>query len=195
MVRLHKIQAGNKHLSFNDLNFINMKRSNIFLTIIALIGIVFTSCKEDRSYPAGLPEYENYYYAGFLPWNNTGTESVFRTQTTLVKFPVELHSVYVRDYDAEAKYSLVATGQANPAIVGQDFNFVDKSGNVLQPANGLYTLKFAQAKAKVDTIYVKLLNSSLPGTRKIEIDIVKNETTQYTVGNFSQAFKRFLEVK
>lgn len=172
-----------------------MKKVNIFLTLILGMSAAFTSCKEDREYPAGLPEYENYYYAGFLPWNNTGTESVFRTQTTLVKFPVQFHSAYVRDYDSEAKYTLISTGQANPAVVGQDFNFVDKSGAVIQPTNGLYTLKFAQSKAKVDTIYVKLLNSSIAGTRKIEINIVKNETSQYTVGNFSQAFKRFLEVK
>ncbi|HTM99524.1 MAG TPA: hypothetical protein VL088_12295 [Pedobacter sp.] len=172
-----------------------MKKVNIFLALILGMSIAFTSCKEDREYPAGLPEYENYYYAGFLPWNNTGTESVFRTQTTLVKLPVQFHSVYTRDYDAEAKYTLVSAGQANPAVVGQDFNFVDRTGNVIQPTNGLYTLKFLQAKAKVDTIYIKLLNSNVPGTRKIEINIVKNETSQYTVGNFSQAFKRFLEVK
>ncbi|MEJ5995135.1 hypothetical protein WG904_11965 [Pedobacter sp. Du54] len=172
-----------------------MKHLKIFLALIVVMTVTFTSCKEDREYPAGLPEYENYYYAGFLPWNNTATESVFRTQTTLVKFPVQFHSVFVRDYDSEAKYTLISTSQNAPAIVGQDFNFVDKSGNVLQASNGLYTLKFEQSKAKVDTIYVKLLNSAIPGTRKIEINIVKNETTQYTVGNFSQAFKRFLEIK
>ncbi len=172
-----------------------MNKSNIFLAFLTLIAVTFTACKEDREYPAGLPEYEHYYYAGFLPWNNTATESVFRTQTNLVKFPVQFHSVFVRSYDAEAKYTLVTTGQANPAVVGQDFNFVDRTGNVIQPTNGQYTLKFAQAKAKVDTIYVKLLNSNIAGTRKIEINIVKNETSQYTVGNFSQAFKRFLEIK
>ena len=172
-----------------------MTRSNIFIALILLAAITITSCKEDREYPKGLPEYENYYYAGFLPWNNTGTESVFRTQTTLVKFPVQFHSAYVRNYDAEAKYTLITAGQTSPAVVGQDFNFVDRAGTIIQPVNGQYTLKFSQAKAKVDTIYVKLLNSTVPGTRKIEINIVKYETSQYTVGNFSQAFKRFLEVK
>lgn len=173
-----------------------MKKSNIALTIIALLTLALAACeKDDPTGPVGLPKYENYYYAGFLPWNNTGTESVNRTQTTLVKFPVQFHSAYVRDYDAEAKYSLVTTGITNPAVVGQDFNFVDKNGNVLQANNGLYTLKFPQAKALIDTIYVKVLNSSVAGTRKIEINIVKNEAGQYTVGNFSQAFKRFLEVK
>ena len=160
------------------------------------MSLAFAACeKDDPIGPVGLPEYENYYYAGFLPWNNTGTESVFRNQTTLVKFPVQFHSAYVRNYDAEAKYTLVTTGITNPAVVGQDFNFVDKSGNVIAGNNGVYTLKFPQAKALIDTIYVKVLNSSIAGTRKIEINIVKNETGEYTVGNFSQAFKRFLEVK
>ncbi|SFG83162.1 hypothetical protein [Pedobacter insulae] len=172
-----------------------MKTSNILIVFLTLIAATFTACKEDREYPAGLPEFENYYYAGFLPWNNTTTVSVPRAQTTLVKFPVQFHSVYTRAYDPEAKYTLISTGQANPAVVGQDFNFVDKTGNVIQPTNGQYSLKFSQAKAAVDTIYIKLLNSTVPGTRKIEINIVKNETSQYTVGNFSQAFKRFLEVK
>lgn len=171
-----------------------MKNSNIFIALLALLTVTFTAC-EDRDYPAGLPEYENYYYAGFLPWNNTATSSVFRNQTTLVKFPVQFHSAYVRNYDADATYSLVTTGITNPAIVGQDFQVVDKNGNTLQPTNGLYTLKFPEAKTKVDTLYFKVLNSSVVGTRRIEINIVKNETSQYTVGNFSQAFKRFLEVK
>ncbi|KQC01177.1 hypothetical protein AQF98_10980 [Pedobacter sp. Hv1] len=187
---LNKTQAGNK------INNEKMKKSNIVLSIIAFISLALAACeKDDPTGPVGLPEYENYYYAGFLPWNNTGTESVFRTQTTLVKFPVQFHSAYVRNYDAEAKYTLVATGLPNPAVVGQDFNFVDKSGNIIQGNNGVYTLKFPQAKALIDTIYVKVLNSSIAGTRKIEINIIKNETSDYTVGNFSQAFKRFLEVK
>ena len=171
-----------------------MKKSNIFIALLALIAVTFTAC-EDRDYPAGLPEYENYYYAGFLPWNNTATSSVFRNQTTLVKFPVQFHSAYVRNYDANATYSLVTTGITNPAVLGQDFQVVDKNGNTIQPTNGLYALKFPQAKALVDTLYFKVLNSSVAGTRRIEINIVKNETSQYTVGNFSQAFKRFLEVK
>jgi hypothetical protein len=171
-----------------------MKKSTIFLGLLALFTITFTAC-EDRDYPAGLEEFENYYYAGFLPWNNTGTESVFRTQTTLVKFPVEFHSAYVRDYNADYNFTLVTTGIANPAILGQDFNFVDKSGAPLVAANGIFTRTIPQAKAMVDTIYVKLLNSSVAGTRKIEIDLVKKEAGQYTVGTFTQAFKRFLEVK
>ena len=173
-----------------------MKKSNIFLALIALLVFTVTACeKEDPEGPVGDPAFENYYYAGFLPWNNTGTESVFRTQTTLVQFPVQFHSAYVRDYDAKAKFTLVSTGIVNPAVVGQDFNIVDASGNTITPDNGVYTINFPQAKAQNGAIYVKLLNSSVAGTRRIELNIIKNETAQYTVGNFSQAFKRFLEVK
>jgi len=171
-----------------------MKRGYIILTILGVVAISFTACKKDDD-PVGVSEYENYYYAGFLPWNNTGTESVFRNQTKLVKFPVQFHSVYERDYDAVAQYSLVTTGITNPAVAGQDFNIVDKDGNTLQPANGVYSLTFPKAKAKIDTIYVKVLNSPVAGTRRIEIDLIKNTTPQYTAGTFTQAFKRFLEVK
>ncbi|RYG06161.1 MAG: hypothetical protein EOO07_29345 [Chitinophagaceae bacterium] len=171
-----------------------MNKSNIFLALILLMTVTFTAC-EDRDYPAGLPEYEHHYYAGFLPWNNTATSSVPRDQVALVKFPVQFHSAYERSYEAEAKYSLVTTGIANPAVVGQDFQVVDKNGNTLQAENGLYTLKFPNAKAKIDTLYFKVLNSSVAGTRRVEINIVKNVAGQYTVGNFSQAFKRFLEVR
>lgn len=170
-----------------------MKRIYI-AAVTALASLVFTACEKDDT-AAGLPEYENVYYAGFIPWNNTATESVFRNQAKLVKFPVQFHSVYERDYDAVAQYSLVTTGITNPAIAGQDFNIVDKDGNTLQAANGVYSLTFPKAKAKIDTIYVKVLNSSIAGTRRIEIDLVKNTTSQYTAGTFTQAFKRFLEVK
>lgn len=172
-----------------------MKTRNIILFIFAIIAITFTACKKDDDGLMGLPEFENYYYAGFLPWNNTGTESVLRSQTKLVKFPVQFQSSYVRDYDAVGQYTLVTTGITNPAIAGQDFNIVDKNGNTLQPANGVYSMNFPQAKAVIDTIYVKVLNSTVAGTRKIEIDLVKNAPGQYTVGTFTQSFKRFLEVK
>jgi hypothetical protein len=172
------------------------KKSTIILTLFAIVALALTACeKEDDEITKGLPEYENYYYAGFLPWNNTGTESVFRTQTTLVKFPVQFQSAFVRDYSADAKFTLVSTGIAAPAVVGQDFNIVDRNGNAIQSANGVYTLTFPQAKALIDTIYIKVLNSPIAGTRNIEINLVKNETSQYTVGTFSQSFKRFLEVK
>jgi len=173
-----------------------MKKHHIFMLLLAGLVLAISSCeKDDPEGPVGAEGYDNFYYAGFLPWNNTGTESVLRTQTTLVKFPVQFHSAFVRNYDAAATYTLVTTGIANPAVLGQDFNVVDKSGNTLQPVNGVYTLNFAQAKAKVDTIYFKVLNSAIAGTRRVEINLVQNTNAQYTVGTFSQAYKRFLEVK
>lgn len=170
-----------------------MKIRNIVLGFLVVISGTFSACEKDD--PAGLPEFDNYFYAGFLPWNNTGTESVLRTQTTLVKFPVQFNSTTERDFDVAVQYTLVTTGITNPAISGQDFNIVDKSGNTLQAANGVYSLSFPRAKAKIDTIYVKVLNSQVAGTRRIEIDLLKNTTPQYTVGTFTQSFKRFLEVK
>lgn len=174
----------------------NMRKLNIFILFIASLTLGLVSCeKDDPEGPVGAEGYENFYYAGFLPWNNTATESVPRTQTTLVKFPVQFHSAYVRDYDATANFTLVTTGIAAPAILGQDFNVVDRAGNPIQANNGVYSLNFSQAKAKVDTIYLKVLNSAVAGTRRIEINLVKNESAQYTVGTFSQAFKRFLEIR
>lgn len=172
-----------------------MKKHKILILLLSSL-IAFSSCeKDDPDGPVGADGYDNFYYAGFLPWNNTATESVNRTQTTLVKFPVQFHSASVRDYDAAAHFTLVTTGIANPAVLGQDFNVVDKSGNPIQAANGVYSLNFSQAKAKVDTIYFKVLNSNVAGTRRIEINLVQNNSAQYTVGTFTQAFKRFLEVK
>ncbi len=172
-----------------------MKKYKILILLLTSL-IAFSSCeKDDPDGPVGADGYDNFYYAGFLPWNNTATASVLRTQTDLVKFPVQFHSSFVRNYDAAAHFTLVTTGITNPAVVGQDFNVVDKSGNAIQATNGIYSLNFPQAKAKVDTIYFKVLNNTLPGTRRIEINLVQNENSQYKVGTFTQAFKRFLEVR
>lgn len=172
-----------------------MKKHNILILLLACLT-AFSACeKDDPDGPIGADGYDNFYYAGFLPWNNTATASVLRTQTDLVKFPVQFHSSFVRNYDAAANFTLVTTGIANPAVVGQDFNVVDRAGNAIQATNGVYTLNFPQAKAKVDTIYLKVLNNATPGTRRIEINLVQNENSQYKVGTFTQAFKRFLEVR
>ncbi|SOD12357.1 hypothetical protein [Pedobacter xixiisoli] len=173
-----------------------MKKQHILILLLTAFVMAFTACeKDDPDGPVGADGYDNFYYAGFLPWNNTATESVFRTQTTLVKFPVQFHSAFVRNYDAAAHFTLVTTGIANPAVLGQDFNVVDKSGNAIQATNGIYSLNFSQAKAKIDTIYFKVLNSAVVGTRRIEINLVQHNNAQYTVGTFTQAYKRFLEVK
>lgn len=190
-VTLNKIQVGIKIV-------MKMKATYIKLLLsLSMVSVLFSACDKVDTQPVGAPGLENFYYAGFfsIPWNNTGTESVTRTQTTLIKFPVKFHSSYTRDYDAVANYSLVSTGITNPAVVGQDFEVVDKTGAKLNATNGLYALTFPKAVTKIDTIYVKVLNSSITGTRKIEIDLVQNTTEQYTVGTFSQAFKRFVEIK
>lgn len=175
-----------------------MKLSHIkFLTAILFSAALFSSCDKLETDPVGVPGLENYYYAGFfsIPWNNTATASVLRNQTTLIKFPVKFHSSYLRDYDASAQYSLITTGITNPAVVGQDFEVVDKSGNKITSSNGIYALVFPKAETKIDTLYFKVLNSQLPGTRRIEINLVTNTTQQYTVGTFTQAFKRFIEIR
>jgi len=170
-----------------------MKKLNIIALAVLLSGLFITSCKNDHIYPDGKAEFDNYYYLGFLPWNNTKV-SVART-AGIVKFPVEFHSAFVRDYDAQAQYTIVTTGIAAPAVLGQDYVIVDKSGAVLQPVDGRYTINFPKAAYKKDTIYVKLLNSATPGTRSTEINIIVNKTDKYTVGNFSDAFRRPLEIK
>lgn len=200
---LYKIQVGIKHKTQAgyykiqpEIIFEKMKKAFIYLTFFAFAAIVFAACKKDDDQAnKGLSEYENYYYAGFLPWNNTGTESVLRTQTRLVKFPVQFNSAFVRDYDAAASYTFVSTGITNPAVAGQDFAVVDKNGNTITAVNAIYSLHFPQARQLTDTIYIKVLNNTVAGTRKIEIDLVKNTTEKYTVGTFSQAYIRFLEIK
>ena len=172
------------------------------LYIKFITGIIFTltflsACEKVDTDPVGAPGLENYYYAGFfsIPWNNTATASVLRNQTALVKFPVKFHSSYSRSYDPAAQYSLITAGITNPAVVGQDFEVVDRNGNRISPDAGLYSLIFPRAETKVDTLYFKVLNNATPGTRRIEINLVQHTTGEYTVGTFSQAFKRFLEIR
>lgn len=162
--------------------------------IIAFAGIfLFASC-EKKDYPKGLEEHEHHYYAIFVPNNNTGV-SVFRTQTSLIKFPVQFYSTFIRSYDAVAKYAIVTSGIAAPAIVGQDFNIVDKNGVVIPSADTTYSMVFPQAKQAMDTIYIKLLNNPTPGIRKMEIQMKENKNDQFYVDIFSTAFRRPVEIK
>ena len=69
------------------------------------MGFIFSSC-EKKDYPAGLTELEHHYYALFVPNNNTAV-TVSRSQTALLKFPVQFYSTFTRDYDAVAKYAVV----------------------------------------------------------------------------------------
>lgn len=169
-----------------------MKTLNYIL--IALSGVLaFSSC-EKKDYLKGVEEMEHHYYTVFVPNNNTGV-SVNRTQTSLIKFPVQFYSAYIRNYDAVAKYAVVSTGITNPAVLGQDFAIVDRNGAVIPTKDSTFTMVFPQAKQAKDTIYVKLLNNPTPGTRKIEIQMQEHKTDQFYVDIFSTAFRRPLEIK
>ena len=76
-----------------------------------------------------------------------------------------------------------------------DFSIVDKNGVVIPSADSTYTMVFPQAKQATDTIYIKLLNNPVAGTRKIEIQMMENKTDQFYVDIFSTAFRRPLEIK
>jgi hypothetical protein len=163
-------------------------------SFFALAFFVFLSSCEKKDYPAGLSEMEHHYYAVFVPNNNT-LVSVFRTQTELVKFPVQFYSTFTREYDAVARYAIVKTGIPNLAVLGQDFNIVDKNGAVISSPDSTYKMVFPKAVQAMDTIYIKLLNNPTPGTRKIEIQLMENKTEQFYVDIFSTAFRRPLEIK
>lgn len=164
------------------------------ILFIAVTVSLFAAC-EKRDYNVhGLDEYANHYYAAYIP-NNNSLVTVQRTQTTLLKFPVQFYSAYTRDYDAIAYYGVSTTGITNPAVLGQDYNIVDKNGNVIQPTNGKYSITFPQAKRAMDTIYVKLLNSSITGTRRVEVQLMDNKTDLYEVDTFSTAYTRPIDIK
>lgn len=169
-----------------------MKTQNILTILLLFASGMFVAC-EDKSYPAGLPEYEHHYYIVYVP-NNNSQVTVNRNQTTLVEFPVQFYSSFTRNYDAVAHYAVVTPNVDNPAVLGEDFNIVDKDGNVIQPTNGKYSLTFPQAKKATDAIYIKLLNNPEPGTRVVEINLEDHITSEYRVDIFSTAFRRTLQI-
>ena len=154
----------------------------------SLLLLVLIAC-EKKDYPRGLSEYEHHYYAVFVPNNNSAVTAT-RSQTGLLKLPVQFYSAYTRNYDAVAKYAVSTTGISPAAVRGVDFNVVDKNGNVIQSADTTYTMVFPQAKQVMDTIYIKLLNNTAPGNRKFEIQILDNITDQFEVDIFSGAWRR-----
>ncbi len=160
---------------------------------IAIAGILSVASCEKKDSPAGLQELEHQYYAIFVPNNNTGV-TVSRTQTALLKFPVQFYSTFTRSYDAVAKYAVVTGGITGPAVRGQDFDIVDKNGTVIPSADTTYSMVFTQAKQAMDTIYIKLLNSATPGVRKMEIQMLENKTSQFYVDIFSTAFRRPVQI-
>ena len=167
----------------------------LYILFIAVFGACMASCEKDSYNKDGLPEFANHYYAAYIP-NNNSLVTVNRNQTALLKFAVQFYSAYVRDYDAVALYKVSTAGIANPAVLGQDFSIVDKNGAVIQPnADGKYSMVFPQAKRAMDTIYVKLLNSSVAGTRRMEIQLLDNIQEKYEVDTFSTAFTRPVDIK
>ncbi|MDB5221394.1 MAG: hypothetical protein JWN83_61 [Chitinophagaceae bacterium] len=159
-----------------------------YIIIAFAVIITFAAC-EKKDYPAGLQELEHHYYAIFVPNNNTSV-TVARTQTTLLKFPVQFYSTAVRDYDAVAKYAVTTFGISTPAVRGVDYNIVDKNGAVIPSADTTYSIIFPKAIQAMDTIYMKLLNNPAAGVRKMEIQILDNITPQFDVDIFSTAFRR-----
>ena len=158
---------------------------SIFASVLLLVLI---AC-EKKDYPRGLSEYDHHYYAVFVPNNNTAV-NVSRSQSALLKLPVQFYSTFTRDYDAVAKYAVSTAGLTPVAVRGVDFNVVDKNGNVIQSSDTTYTMVFPQAKQVMDTIYIKLLNNTTPGARKFEIRLLNNVTDQFQVDIFSTAFRR-----
>ncbi len=163
-------------------------RSIASIIILFIAAFVFSSC-EKKDYPAGIPELEHHYYAIFVPNNNTGV-TVARTQTSLLKFPVQFYSTFTREYDAVAKYAVTTNGLTGPAQRGVDYNIVDKNGVVIPSADTTYSIVFPKAVQAMDTIYIKLLNNPAPGTRKFEVQILDNITSQFDVDIFSTAYRR-----
>ena len=153
----------------------------------------FTAC-EDKSYPAGLEEFEHHYYVVYVP-NNNSAVTVKKNQAGLLKLPVQFYSSFTRAYDAVAHYAVVTPNVANPAVEGVDFQVVDRQGNALQPAaDGKYSLVFPQAQKTTDTVYVKLLNNPAPGRRVVEINFEDHIAAEYRVDIFSTAFKRTINI-
>ncbi|MCS3795024.1 hypothetical protein [Niastella sp. OAS944] len=154
----------------------------------SLLLLVLIAC-EKRDYLRGKAEYEHHYYAVFVPNNNSAVTAT-RSQTALLKLPVQFYSAYTRNYDAVAKYAVSTSGVTPAAVRGVDFNVVDKNGNIIQSSDTTYTMVFPQAIQATDTVYIKLLNNTAPGNRKFEIQILDNITDEYEVDIFSGAYRR-----
>ena len=161
---------------------------------IALCGIILISSCEKKDYPAGKHEYDHHYYHVFIPNNNTKV-TVNRTQATLLKLPVQFYSTFTRSYDAASSYAIVNTGIAAPAVLGQDYQIVDKNGATITPVDGKYPIVYPQAVQKTDTIYLKMLNSAVAGVRSLEVQLSITQTEQYVVDVFSTAFRRPIEIR
>ena len=159
-----------------------------------MAALILISCEKRDYKKEGLPEYANHYYAAYLP-NNNSVVTAQRNQTALLKLTVQFYSVYVRDYDAVAFYKVSTAGITNSAVLGQDYAIVDKNGTAIQPVDGKYSIVFPQAKKATDTIYVRMLNNTTPGTRRAEVQLMDNLTDKYEVDTFSTAYTRPIDIK
>ncbi|MEP6674933.1 MAG: hypothetical protein ABJA78_07250 [Ferruginibacter sp.] len=168
-------------------------RSFRYILMTAATVIIFTACNKADDTAAGVPELAHHYYAIFVPNNNTAV-TVTKSQTTLVKFPVQFYSTFVRDYDAVCKYAVTTFGQTAPAVRGVDYNIVDKNGTTIPSVDTTYSIIFPKAVQAMDTIYMKLLNNPVAGTRKMEVQILDNITTQFDVDIFSTAYRRPVQI-
>ena len=164
-----------------------------YIYLFALLLMIAAAC-EKKDYPKGLSELEHHYYVVYVP-NTNDTVRVNRSQNTLVKLPVQFYSTFVRNYDATAYYRVETTGIGNPAVLGVDFNVVDKSGSVLQSQDGKFSLFFPGARQAKDTIYIRMLNNPAPGTRRAVVNLIGDSTSQYVVDIFSTAYKRPLVIQ
>jgi len=161
---------------------------------MALLVGVLSAC-EKRDYLLGMPEYDHHYYIAYVPYTNAQI-IVNKSQAALVKFPVSFNSSFTRSYDAVAQYTLtpaVITG-TTAAVLGTDFNVVDRNGTVINPVDGKYSIVFPKAVKARDTIYIKLLNNPAPGARAVNVDLIENVTSEYRVDTMSVAFRRPLRI-
>jgi hypothetical protein len=164
-----------------------------YIVIAFFSLLVLASCEKNRDTPSGVDELAHHYYAIFVPNNNTGV-TVTRSQSALLKLPVQFYSTFVRDYDAVAKYAVTTSGITPPAVRGVDYNIVDKNGVTIASADTTYSITFPKAVQAMDTIYVKLLNNTATGVRKFEIQMLDNITPQFDVDIFSTAFRRPVQI-
>jgi len=161
---------------------------------MALLVGVLSAC-EKRDYLLGLPEYDHHYYIAYVPYTNAQV-TVNKNQAALLKFPVSFNSSFTRSYDAVAQYALTPATIAGTgaAVLGADFDVVDKNGAVINPVNGKYSIVFPKAEKARDTIYIKLLNNPAPGARSVNIDLIENVTSEYRVDTMSVSFRRPLRI-
>jgi len=160
-----------------------------YISLAFLAAVSFSSCEKHEAAPAGVSELEHHYYAIFVPNNNTAV-SVSRSQTALLKFPVQFYSTFTRSYDAVAKYAVTTYNITPAAVRGVDYNIVDRNGVTIPTTDTTYSIIFPQAKQAMDTVYIKLLNNPAAGARKFEVQILDNITSEFEVDIFSTAYRR-----